>query len=850
MDPSSTTYLISLRPYLEVLSVTEPGGPAASRSVLPLGGPGDVTTATASASAELLHLLRRLQVARSGRVVSSLLMLLTAGGVCCYLIYRRPDVGEEAEQQQSRWRPRGWLWWIFGDEDVSGDLARDSLALRGSYFGPSATMSSPERLAGFASTRGSAEDILRRMEESSSAPCQDAASPLCPNCRRCACRTTTLVASTPKDRTASSSSTFLLPANSHLLPPTTSTPEMADDEFSDSESAVSPNHHSSNCCQCQSRASEASSSLRRSRAKGDGADSSVASSSSSFAVHPPPHHQPAPRVPKKHRARTAQLYNAARHQHHHRHRRLPPLGEERWSASPVLPAGRCDDPGCRDPHCLAAPSAVIHEESTDSIASVSGSMVDLVRGAREVRRLIREASLDSLASDLSLDLRSSMAREDLGASTEHHLDSLQGRLREVRDDCGAITERVDVMNAPANSTMTSSKSDFSVASGAHVGTPAANLKEGSIPDLRTLQKPKVHFWKINDIVAESATSSLLSSPLNSGSYNGRGESLEWESPEHGWHDLRKSKYKLALGGSELGDEATEDGGDDDEDRRSVLSHLTHGSDAWEWDCEGLTSSPQQQLLLEHRYQVQAPASMLHHQKWLPESAERIELDLETELASASSCASSLTGNRSVGVHHYFHQHYYGHKHHVGGGGSRSAGNSRSSSRRSSFDRTCAPNPYAFRVRQPPSGRSSVERGSGDTPRDAIDHADLVRSFAVYSQKEAAASSSSRRHQQDQQHQQQQQVMVSSYSSEESGFQDGAGGCLTAPSSQETSCSSSAFVTSGLTLSPVHEAREPGGGGSSASATPVRKSRSFSAADGKRKRLFREEETLHVVINRE
>ena len=50
------------------------------------------------------------------------------------------------------------------------------------------------------------------------------------------------------------------------------------------------------------------------------------------------------------------------------------------------------------------------DESMESIVNwtldpPTGSMVDLVKGAREVRRLIREASFDSLASEFSLDFQ-------------------------------------------------------------------------------------------------------------------------------------------------------------------------------------------------------------------------------------------------------------------------------------------------------------------------------------------------------------------------------------------------------------------------------------------------------------
>ncbi len=497
---------------------------------------------------------------------------------------------------------------------------------------------------------------------------------------------------------------------------------------------------------------------------------------------------------------------------------MPPLGQERWSASPVLPASRCDNPHCVDPHCLAigTPNLMNKEESMDSIVGVTGSMADLVRGAREVRKLIREASFDSLTSDFSMELK---IREDLGASTELNLDNLHSELLQLHSDCSAINERVDVntLDMPKN-TMTSSKSDFSVNSSAalHSGPPSSSgklnvAKEGSTPDLRALQRPKRHFWKINDI-AESEESSLLSSPLTSGSYNNRNngvESLEWESPNHGWHDLRKTKYKLALGSSRA---ASEYGGDEDE-ARSVLSHLTCGSDKWEWDCEGFTSSAHN---FDGAYHMLTPTSMLHHQKWLPEHADRIELDLETELStSASTSASHPAGDRF----YYFYNRSMPHA---------AASSSRSSSRRSSLDRSAGPSYYAFKVRQPPSGRSSVDQGSGDTPRDAIDHASLVKSFGVCPPSDPDQSL---------------QAMVKSTSSDESGFQDGF-----APSSQNTS-SNTIFAASGVALSPVHEAKEPG----SAATTPVKKSSSFSAADHariRRTRLFsNREETLQVVIDR-
>lgn len=153
-----------------------------------------------------------------------------------------------------------------------------------------------------------------------------------------------------------------------------------------------------------------------------------------------------------------------------------------------------------------------------------------------------------------------------------------------------------------------------------------------------------------------------------------------------------------------------------------------------------------------------PTSMLNHQKWLPEHADKYELDLEAELNHASAHCSA------------------------------------NSSRRGSLDRVAS---FANRIRLPPSGRSSVDRGSGDTPRQTIDHAALVKSFGCYPESSTSAA------------------LTKSSCSEESGFQDGnpmeASTC-----SSNSNGHSSQFTTSVLTLSPVHEAKEPG----SASTSPI------------------------------
>jgi hypothetical protein len=423
---------------------------------------------------------------------------------------------------------------------------------------------------------------------------------------------------------------------------------------------------------------------------------------------------------KRARSRTTKLFSASGSGR----RRPPTLGGEPWAASPVLV-----------PAATAPPSRDDSEQS-----SVCGSMAELVMGAREVRRLIREASVDSLASDFSLGFK---LREDLGGSTEHHLDALCGDISRLKDTCGAITERVTTV---PTAKMAKTQSDYGLSTSV---PPAADVvdPEGSAPDLRLLQWPRRHFWRLSN-VPELHDSGNQPSPARSVLDTENGE-LAWESPNRGWHDLKAAKYKLAL------TRTSEDDG-----RSSVFTY--DGSDAWEWDCDGMTMS---QASVEDHLML-ATQSMLNHRQWLPESADSVELDLEAELTSMSGRHKSTPASR------------FG---------------SRNSSRRSSHDRSY----YVSLQRQPPSGRSSVDRGSGDTPKASIDHATLVRSFGV-----------------------------PSASSDESGYQETVG---------DDHCKTGGVMT----LSPVHEV-------ASVCSTPARK-----APEEKKKRLFHrheeEEDTLQVIV---
>ena len=343
----------------------------------------------------------------------------------------------------------------------------------------------------------------------------------------------------------------------------------------------------------------------------------------------------------------------------------------------------CGDSKCKDPFCSGVSASVLpRDETTDSIRSVSGSMVDLVKGAREVRRLIREASCESI---------------DLNKWCNEAASGIETELADLKENCEAIDEKFrsfEMYNKNSASTV-----------------PGSSVKSGSsnASDLCLLRRlpPQSHFWRIADEDDSSA--------------------LHWDvSPLH--HDSKKTKYKVAVSSS----------------------RSTSEVDPWEWDAEDVPEW--------HNPPGAHPSPMLNHQKWLPENADHLELDLEAEL--------------------------------------------RPSSRSSSVN-------YANKIRQPPSGRSSVDRSlasSGDnTPREPIDHEALVRSFLVKSRSDSISDSSGFN------------SMESSMTT--SGHYPGGVGC----------------ISSVLTLSPVHEAAKE-------SDTPVMKKR-----EEKVTKIVGEDETLQVVI---
>merc|ERR1719352_2244847 len=116
-------------------------------------------------------------------------------------------------------------------------------------------------------------------------------------------------------------------------------------------------------------------------------------------------------------------------------------------------------------------------------------MLDLVTNARDIRRLIRCASLDSQDSDFSLELEMD---SELGGSTAEGLDQITAGIEKLIDNCDSIEGGMESVPS-GTSTMVSSKSSMSGLASLAAAPPqepgeATLQRENSIPDMRKLQR--------------------------------------------------------------------------------------------------------------------------------------------------------------------------------------------------------------------------------------------------------------------------------------------------------------------------------------------------------------------------
>ena len=341
--------------------------------------------------------------------------------------------------------------------------------------------------------------------------------------------------------------------------------------------------------------------------------------------------------------------------------RVPPEGKEKLSQTQPISSSSsnnvetpnslsCGNIRCQDSFCSSQKnktrntSRCYREDSVDSLAGVSGSMVDLVKGAREVRRMIRETSMDSICSDFSLSSYNvggtNINREELDYLQQIDAERFLSELSSIRTSCDELRDSLTTYSPNRSNMLTGSKSDYGIRSlpneaHYHESEPTGNITnntgEGnSSPDLRNLarrlrQKPTARekkLWRL------SAPISDVDSPqhLNSSSRNLTAEedsSLEWESPSHGWHDLRHVKYKVALHQSRSQSLAASDCEDNFDNY-----------DAWEWDSEGFGDELGKDSL-SHYSGLNGVNFELsrEHDNWLPD--KMLELDLESELGKVS-----------------------------------------------------------------------------------------------------------------------------------------------------------------------------------------------------------------------
>ena len=165
--------------------------------------------------------------------------------------------------------------------------------------------------------------------------------------------------------------------------------------------------------------------------------------------------------------------------------------------------------------------SLLQESGNTDTDSVTGSMLDLVHDAREIRRLIREVSIDSNASDLSLGGFCGLP-DDFSAQSCHNIQGITRGLDELILNCAnTYSDNEDDLESDYEknemSAMVSSKSStsglYQYAStplvgqgGGEEGAEEGMLArgEGSIPDLRetvqtTLKKSSKGLWKLTNI---------------------------------------------------------------------------------------------------------------------------------------------------------------------------------------------------------------------------------------------------------------------------------------------------------------------------------------------------------------
>uniref|UniRef100_A0A0K2U6P9 Uncharacterized protein n=1 Tax=Lepeophtheirus salmonis TaxID=72036 RepID=A0A0K2U6P9_LEPSM len=375
----------------------------------------------------------------------ALLLLLGSGGISLWILFRKKEEKQQSSQKRSDDNSNlpgkhvSWLRWLFSEGEKDFFLLKEE---------PNNFSLSPTSLL--------------RKRQGTIAPC--------PNCQRGTCRLRkhqymNQQAGVHYSNVSSNCNSPILKRGTESRLPPTSSPDSADDENSDSEDFIYLQLNS-NFNHPRRRRSGSwlsnNGSFIADRSEGEGMSDPSLNGSNMY--YP-----------------SVKLFTATK--------RSPGDGRDHLCGATYGPSSLSSGDACDCSECITY-GRYEREESVDSIISATGSMVELIKGAREVRKLIREASFDSLTSDLSFQ---SESRVVPSISVNHC------KQQENENDEGT--------------------------------------EEDQVPhSLRINQSLNKNFYSM------IALSSLDFDPTSSSGVN----SLEWESPTQGWHDVRESKYKMSI----------------------------------------------------------------------------------------------------------------------------------------------------------------------------------------------------------------------------------------------------------------------------------------------------------------
>lgn len=489
---------------------------------------------------------------------SGWVVLVGAGGVILYLWSKSLKHSSDTPPRSPRLSARSFMKWLL-DEELLEDESDDPSNVHGYYFGPSLSDVHEQYSSNDADEENDSDDLSLNSLSAKSSPCKFLKKPLydlsfkgnttrfkteenntkyqnmwipnpCPKCEKGTCR---LKKHQLPKNPSNTSSCY---SESPIFALKTSTP----DSLSGEEDQILQRTVASN--KLTYRYYRPGVDLRM---QGDGSD------------HVDEIGNATPLSVKAKQGRKLKLSNTTLQ------------GRDPWSLSPrsrsrlgsCSSSPACGDPTCVDPQCYGL-VPMSRDLSLDSMAdqsySMNSSMLDLVLNAKEARRLIREISFDSQASDIDIDLSLS---DTAGFCRSDSFNQLCNGLNQLVDNCDSLPP------FPGDKKLKSSRSSESGMS--ELFDVTEDINDNSVPDFQKIQKSALNskeLWKLTGFTDSSDHS------------DAENASLEWDSPIHGWHT--KPIYK-ATAHNEMNFSQSLD---------KSFSFEGSAVDLWEWDNECLNQS--------------------------------------------------------------------------------------------------------------------------------------------------------------------------------------------------------------------------------------------------------------------